>query len=99
MSNPGARLIDVLRAEPQPWARMAACSQSDPALFFPGPGEPVRPGRRICKDCDCRTDCLAWALRNHQGSGIWGGSTGKDRERIQRGTLTVEAVERMVARA
>jgi WhiB family redox-sensing transcriptional regulator len=50
-----------------------ACRDSDPDLFFPGPGESADPAKAICAACRVRAECLALARANGERFGIWGG--------------------------
>ncbi|WP_438817800.1 WhiB family transcriptional regulator, partial [Streptomyces clavuligerus] len=60
------------------WQRAAACADEDPELFFPvsgsGPGaEQVARARKVCERCPVVQDCLDWAKRTGQRTGVWGG--------------------------
>lgn len=60
-----------------------ACSGTDPEYFFPESGQwDVVIARRICAGCPVRVECLAWALKNREMYGIWGGTTYKQRMRM-----------------
>lgn len=70
---------------PQPWMQDAACTQVDPDMFFPNPGDHAWDARAICMGCPVQGDCLAYALRTGQRDGIWGGLTpGERKSRRQR---------------
>lgn len=61
---------------------------SNPEMFFPtssGSRSIVERERAkaICAKCRHRTPCLAWALA-HNETGIWGGTTYEERNRIKR---------------
>ena len=69
----------------------AACQHSDPSLFFPDRGMPVRDvygeARRLCRGCPVRIPCLDYAIRNEQSgfrSGMFGGLTPDQRDRVAR---------------
>lgn len=72
------------RADALSWQEQALCIQTDPEVFFPEKGGSARPGKRTCHRCEVRAECLAYALANDERSGIWGGTTGKERRRLQR---------------
>ncbi|UIX29471.1 WhiB family transcriptional regulator [Streptomyces sp. GQFP] len=64
------------------WLRQAACAGEDPELFFPvgtaGPAlRDIATAKRVCARCPVAAQCLDWALRSGQTSGVWGG-TGED---------------------
>lgn len=62
------------------------CRQVDPDMFFPESSSniPVRLAKALCADCDIRQECLAYALA-YNVQGVWGGTTGKDRQEMRRG--------------
>ena len=66
------------------WMRKAACGGMDTRLWL---GRPGPTGRRfaieVCQSCSVRTDCLEYAIRNHIRHGIWGGTTGDERRRME----------------
>lgn len=69
------------------WRDYAACRDADPELFFPTFGGP--PGARqferakaVCDRCPVASTCLAWALDNGVGEGIWGGKDARERRRL-----------------
>jgi len=72
------------------WWSRAACSASDPDLFFPisssGPalGQVTR-AKAICARCQVRQACLGYALEAGPIHGIWGGMTEEERQRLVRG--------------
>jgi WhiB family redox-sensing transcriptional regulator len=60
------------------WLTGAACSDSDPELFFPsGPGDLGRIAAALacCRDCGVRANCLAGAMADQRTTGVWGGTT------------------------
>ncbi len=70
------------------WRYDAACRRADPDLFFPvrETGAALRQidqAKRICQACPVRAPCLAWALDQGISSGIWGGTTAKERQAIR----------------
>lgn len=70
------------------WRQEAACLDEDPELFFPvgntGPALlQVQEAKAVCATCPVTTQCLDWALDNHQDAGVWGG-TGEDERRAMR---------------
>lgn len=80
----GAGLVD-LRFRGQGWRLDAACSGSDPELFFPDPsdGQAQAAALRVCDGCpvavDCLVDALAVETPRQIRYGIRGGTTPADR--------------------
>ena len=72
----------------EPWMVDAACLDVDPDIFFPTPGDQVTAAqaKQICDTCKSETDCLAYALRNGETQGIWGGKTKAQRAALLRRT-------------
>lgn len=66
-----------LALTPEPWTRQAACASVDPDLFFPTDGDSasVAKARKICRSCDAAAECEAYARRNREEFGVWGGKT------------------------
>ena len=62
------------------------CAQTNPELFFPekttSPSE-VRAALNVCNNCEFKTLCLEYALRNPV-LGIWGGTTDIQRRSLKR---------------
>jgi WhiB family transcriptional regulator, redox-sensing transcriptional regulator len=75
------------------WSR-AACSTSDPEIFFPisscGPAAvQVARAKAICAGCEIRRECLEYAIVAGPIQGIWGGLTEHERRLFrQRGHRT-----------
>jgi WhiB family transcriptional regulator, redox-sensing transcriptional regulator len=71
------------------WWSHAACSTSDPDLFFPiasaGPAlRQVTQAKAICARCQIQQACLNYALDAGPVHGIWGGMTEAERRRLTR---------------
>jgi WhiB family transcriptional regulator, redox-sensing transcriptional regulator len=71
------------------WLRRAACVGEDPELFFPvgtsGPAlRDVAEAKLVCARCPVMDDCLDWALRTGQTSGVWGGTCEEERDAMLR---------------
>lgn len=68
------------------WSTNAACSglgrQVD--LFFPEKGVGCRAALEICAGCAVRVECGEYALEHRIRHGVWGGMTGRERQRIAR---------------
>jgi WhiB family redox-sensing transcriptional regulator len=71
------------------WRHRAACRDEDPELFFPigntGPALlQIEEAKAVCRRCDVREDCLAWALESGQDAGVWGGLSEDERRALKR---------------
>lgn len=44
----------------------------------------VRRAKAVCERCPVIDECLEWALETDEKHGIWGGTTGRERQRMQR---------------
>jgi WhiB family transcriptional regulator, redox-sensing transcriptional regulator len=71
------------------WRKAGACLAADPDLFFPvsvgaaAESETTR-ALRICDGCPVKRQCLDFAMRTGEASGIWGGTTPEERVRVLR---------------
>lgn len=65
------------------WADAAACKGEDSRLFFPKNGRPNLAATRICGSCTVSNECLDYAQTDAAISGIWGGTTGRERKRLR----------------
>jgi WhiB family redox-sensing transcriptional regulator len=68
------------------WRAAGACRTADPDLFFPvgvgaAAGPEARRALRICDSCGVSRQCLDFALRHGEATGIWGGTTPEERLR------------------
>jgi WhiB family redox-sensing transcriptional regulator len=71
-------------APPDMWQELAACHGIDPDVFFPTSEEEAGPALAYCGACGIREMCLAWALKNGERYGVWGGLTEQQRRRLVR---------------
>lgn len=81
--------IDLKSLPPNPsppdmWQDQAACYGIDPDVFFPPSEEEAGPALAYCAVCTIREMCLAWALKNGERYGVWGGLTEQQRRRLTR---------------
>ena len=78
---------NIMATLPQPpaWTEGAVCAQTDANLFFPERGESSREAKRVCAVCPVISECLAWALDTHENTGVWGGTTPRERRAVRRG--------------
>ena len=66
------------------WMNHAACRDSDIDVFFPIAQEGVEKAAAVCCDCSVRQECLTYALENSELSGVWGGTSNRQRVRLRR---------------
>lgn len=70
------------------WRAQAACSGYPNTLFFPtGDGldeGSIEKAKAICAVCPVIDECLQYALETNQRSGIWGGTSEKERKSLRR---------------
>jgi WhiB family transcriptional regulator, redox-sensing transcriptional regulator len=92
---PANWFIDVLKlgvagaygdseSDPLAWQADALCAQTDPEAFFPEKGGSTRDAKRICAQCNVKSECLEYALKNDERFGIWGGLSERERRRLRR---------------
>lgn len=70
------------------WRARAACAGYANDLFFPIGEDPdeatIAKAKGICSVCPVATDCLEYALETNQRSGVWGGTSEKERKSLRR---------------
>lgn len=79
--------LETLPTQPRPpdfWQDRSACFGIDPDVFFPISEDEAGPALAFCNVCRIREECLAWALKNGERYGVWGGTTEQQRRRLQR---------------
>jgi WhiB family redox-sensing transcriptional regulator len=77
----------VIDQDDSSWRLRAACRGADPELFFPvgttGPAvAQVADAKAVCHGCEVRSDCLRWALESGRESGVWGGTSERERRAL-----------------
>ena len=87
--NEGLPNVDLSKlprdpAPPDTWQDKASCYGIDPEIFFPPSEEDAGLALSYCGACGIKEVCLAWALRNRERYGVWGGLTEQQRRRLQR---------------
>jgi WhiB family redox-sensing transcriptional regulator len=70
--------------EDRGWQDRALCAQTDPEAFFPEKGGSVREAKAVCRGCEVRAECLAYALEHDERFGIWGGLSENERRPLRR---------------
>jgi WhiB family redox-sensing transcriptional regulator len=71
------------------WLNKARCLNADPELFFPvgntGPAlEQIEQAKTICRHCDVSAQCLEYAIKENQDTGVWGGLSEDERRSLKR---------------
>lgn len=91
MTNGTRTQTGVVRPYPRPgrWVEQAACRVVNPDVFYDRRPNFTAAARDICADCLVQAECLDYALAcesldPYGGHGIWGGLTGKERNRLRR---------------
>lgn len=63
------------------------CSQVDPELWFPEPGQwtRTRAAKSLCRTCPLIAACRAWALAHPDLTeyGVWGGLSAVERRQLR----------------
>ncbi len=71
------------------WRDTASCRDTDPDLFFPigttGMAiTQIDEAKAVCMSCKAQTQCLEFALRANQDTGVWGGTSEEERRQLRR---------------
>ena len=68
------------------WYLRGACRGMESSIFYPDPAQAAEEARAldVCSGCEVRSECLEHALARRESTGIWGGTTERDRRRILR---------------
>lgn len=66
------------------WQAQAACRRLDPDWWFSTQPQATAKARKTCRGCPVRQQCLSAALADPTLSGMWGGTTGRERRRMRR---------------
>lgn len=71
---------------PETWMVDAECANTDPDLWFPAHGDlpTAERAKKICRTCPVREQCLEFALRTGQTSGIYAGYSAKSLQALRR---------------
>lgn len=75
--------------EQEDWMLEGSCSYSETDLFFPVGSsmkamKQATEAKAICMECPVVNECLDYAIRTNQDSGIWGGADEEQRKSIRR---------------
>jgi WhiB family transcriptional regulator, redox-sensing transcriptional regulator len=88
-TRPAAPAADVAREEGRGWLDLAACRDTDPALFFPERGEKAKAqaAKQVCAACQVQQQCRDLAVRTarsrEEDHGIFGGTTPHQRSGLR----------------
>lgn len=77
-----ADALEALLARPA-WQREAAC-RGKTDIMYPHHSRPAPEAVSLCDACPVRDVCLETALADNEQEGVWGGTTEKERRRMQR---------------
>jgi WhiB family redox-sensing transcriptional regulator len=66
------------------WMARGLCRGRPAADFFPSDGVGVERARQICAECPVCTRCLEYALAERIDHGVWGGTSERQRRRLQK---------------
>lgn len=71
---------------PEPWVEDALCAQVGGDAWFPDKSgahaSDLRDAKAMCARCPVVEECLAYALRNKEQYGLWGGKSPNQRSRM-----------------
>lgn len=68
----------------QDWRAQALCASADLNLWFAVGAVEHKAAKAICRRCEVRSSCLAYAMEEPVDHGIWGGLTERERRRTRR---------------
>jgi WhiB family redox-sensing transcriptional regulator len=85
--------LDVAANVPA-WQRDALCIEHPEVEFFEARGHSGRAAKAICAKCLCQADCLGFALDEELESGIWGGTSTRQRKALAERGVTGDLVRR-----
>ncbi|HEX3540699.1 MAG TPA: WhiB family transcriptional regulator [Acidimicrobiales bacterium] len=75
------------------WRDHAACRSTSAELFFPAGRNSdtmaaIKAAKSVCRSCEARPACLAYALETNQDAGVWGGTSEDERRKLRRAWLS-----------
>jgi WhiB family transcriptional regulator, redox-sensing transcriptional regulator len=79
------------------WTEKALCAQVGGDVFYPEQGELVERAKAVCRACEVRVPCLAYALEISDRDGIFGGFTERIRLKIAREHRAGRPLEDIIA--
>jgi|SRR5580704_5884135 WhiB family redox-sensing transcriptional regulator len=79
------------------WMDRAVCVEVDPEVFHPGKGMPSEPAKELCRSCEARPQCLAYALDRADTWGVWGGFSAYGRVAVARQHQAGQSLKDIIA--
>ena len=79
------------------WFDKAVCTSVGGELFFPELGVLPDDAKAICRSCEVRVECLAFAVENSTPEGVFGGFTERPRRKIARELAVGRSLEDIIA--
>jgi WhiB family redox-sensing transcriptional regulator len=76
-------LAGYLSARPS-WMAEGACRGLAAHLFFIERGGSTAEARAVCRSCPVEAECLAYAIADPELSGVWGGTSERERRVMRR---------------
>lgn len=76
--------VDWTRVNIRVWKEFGKCKDKDPSIFLPEDTKGVKRAQDICSGCRVKAPCLEYALSNRLDTGVWGGTSEKERARMLR---------------
>jgi WhiB family redox-sensing transcriptional regulator len=80
----GSTAVGKKSTSSESWMSEARCRDLNPDIFFPEDGSGVAVAKAYCGECSVKGACLNYALDNHIDHGVWGGTSERQRRRLQR---------------
>jgi len=81
--------IQNFELERESWMENGSCIYANSELFFTVGSsmkaiKKANEAKAVCNECFVKVDCLEYAVRTNQDSGVWGGATEEERKSIRR---------------
>jgi WhiB family redox-sensing transcriptional regulator len=89
LGQPPVSTLGITEHMDMQWLNQARCLNEDPELFFPvgntGPAlEQIEQAKTICRQCKVSAQCLEYAIKENQDTGVWGGLSEDERRSLKR---------------
>jgi WhiB family redox-sensing transcriptional regulator len=85
MPDVGALLAELI-SRPA-WHVRAACRGEDVSTFILERGQSDKAAQRVCAACPVRSECHGYAMDDPELVGVWGGTSGRQRRLMRRGSV------------
>lgn len=76
-------LVDLFNTKDRAFMARGACVGVAPGLMFPTRGQSCTEAKAVCKGCEVKVECLAYALAHNERFGVWGQTTERQRRRMR----------------